>query len=372
MNRGNPQKAIPADIKRRIHALHRRRSNWRGLLTVAFDWAVIAVAAGAALLSGYHPAVYALAVVVIGSRQRALRSLLHEASHHKLMRNRRANVWVGRLFTSFPLLEGLSSYLCAHCEHHRNLWHEQRDPKRRQYAALGLIRPRDPVRFRRRHLIGPLFLVHVPRNIASALSWSGEDRDETVARFAFLGAAGTVVVAAGWTVPVVLLWLVPYVTVYQVLRYYSDIADHAGLESSDPWRATRSYDASPLVRGLLAPHDDNLHLAHHLFPAVPHYAGAELHRILAEVPHYRNGHHCGGFFRPAGPGRPSVIQDVLHPEHLADYRSGERTNPSSRLRTVLARLTPGALRAWSAPDLPDAPDPCAGCPLTAKGNDATG
>jgi fatty acid desaturase len=274
----------------------------------------------------YNPAVYVLAVLVIGSRQRALRSLMHEASHYKLFRNRTANIWVGRLLVAFPLLCGLSGNLCAHCEHHRYLWDQNLDPKRRQYQALGLLRPRDPKQFRRRHILRPLMLAHVPYNIISALSWRDEKKDETVARFSFLLGMTVTVVAFGWTVPVALLWLIPYCTTYQVIRYWSDIADHAGLESDDPWQATRSWDASWLIRALIAPHKANLHLAHHIFATVPHYRTVKMDKILHEVPAYDAGHHCAGFFYPSRPDRPPVLQGVLYPNNINLYHSGQLTN----------------------------------------------
>lgn len=331
--RGDHKRDIPRDVKIEIHALHRGNNNWHGLAYLGLDWLIIALTVAATLWSGMNMIIYVLAVLVIGSRQRALRSLVHEASHYKLLRNRRANTWFGRLFAAFPLLEGLSGYLCAHCAHHRYLWDQKRDPKRCQYEALGLIRPRDPVRFRRRHIIRPILLIHAPYNIISALSWRDEERRETIARFIFLGLAVLVTVVMGWTATVVALWLVPYCTTYQVFRYWSDIADHAGLESEDTWQSTRSWSASWLVRAMLAPHNANWHLSHHLFPAVPQYRTGEMDRLLRKVPEYRGGHHCEGFFRPRRADRPSVIQDVLRPEDMDGYHSGALTNLGYRTTT---------------------------------------
>ncbi|WP_166509473.1 fatty acid desaturase family protein [Blastococcus sp. TF02-8] len=329
-------------MKKEIRGLHQARNNWRSLLTLAFDWSVIGAAGVTAARSGYRPRVYLPAVLVIGSRQRALRSLIHEASHYKLLRNRRANTWVGRLGAGFPLLEGTSAYTCSHCEHHRHLWDQEQDPKRRQYANLGIIRPRDPVAFRRRHLLEPLLLKHVPYNVLSALYWRDEERVETVARLAFLAAATTVVVHRSWTRAATLLWLVPYCTTYQVFRYWSDIADHAGLETDDAWQATRSWDASWLTKALLSPHNANLHLPHHLFPALPHYRAKAADRLLSQVPQYRAGHHCDGFVRPRRPDRPSVVQDVLQPEDIGRFHSGELVNAIGRVRQAASRLGRGA------------------------------
>ncbi|MEW2353447.1 fatty acid desaturase family protein [Spirillospora sp. NPDC029432] len=340
-------------MKEQIKELHYSRDNWHGFFYLAVDWLVIAAMAAVTVWSGFNVVVYVMAAVVIASRQRALRSLLHEASHYKLMRNRGLNLWAGRLFIAFPLLEGVSGYLCAHCEHHRHLWDERLDPKRRHYSAIGIIRPRNPGRFTRKHLLRSLLLTHMPYNVLSALTGRDEDRKETFWRVLFLAGAGAVTVATGLVTEVVLLWLVPYLTVYQVLRYWSDIADHAGLESDDPWQATRSWTASWPVRQLLAPHNANWHLAHHLYPIVPQHALPRLHRILGGVPEYRGAHQCQGFFLPSRPGRPSVIQDVLRPEENTAYQSG-----------VLRNRGRGAvLRSLFAGGRPKVPDCARDCPL---------
>lgn len=348
--KGGHKKVIPPGTKEQIKELHYLRGNWQGPCYLAVDWIVIAAMAAVTVWSGFNGVVYIVAAVVIGSRQRALRSMLHEASHYKLMRNRWLNLWAGRLFVAFPMLEGVSGYLCSHCEHHRHLWDERLDPKRRHYAALDIIRPRIPGRFTRKHMLRSLLLTHMPYNVLSALFGRDEDRKETFWRVLYLTGAGATVVATGLGTEVVLLWLVPYLTVYQVLRYWSDIADHAGLESDDPWQATRSWTAPWPVRQLLAPHNANWHLAHHLYPAIPQHAITRLHGRLGDVAEYRQAHHCQGFFLPSRPDRPSVIQDVLRPERNAAYQSSSLRNRSRRavLRSLLqggrTRLSPDCAR----------------------------
>ncbi|KDN22152.1 hypothetical protein DV20_12285 [Amycolatopsis rifamycinica] len=272
------------------------------------------------VLSGYQPLVYLAGVLVIGAKQRALRSLMHEASHLKLTRRASLNTWLGRALIAWPLFSGLSSYTCAHCEHHRHLWDDRRDPKLLGYLRLGLVNPRDMKQFTRRHLLKPLLLAHVPFQVAADLAGRDEDRGETRLRVLFLVITPAALVATGFGFELLTLWVVPYLTVYQVLRYWSDIADHAGLRSENPWQATRSWEAPWLVRQLLAPHNSNWHLAHHLYLAVPHYRVRRLHRALLAVPSYRLAHHCAGFLFASHHCRPSVIQDVLRPERMAEGR----------------------------------------------------
>lgn len=348
--RAAARKQIPGPTKRGVNALHGDKTDVRGLWYLAGDWAAIVAAGTAAVLSDVRPLVYLLAVLVIGTRQKALRSLVHEASHHKLFRDRRLNLWAGALLAAWPLIGSLSGYLCSHCLHHRYLWDHQRDPKRRHYARIGIVRPRGGSRFMRRHLLKPLLLLHVPSYVAFDLSTHDERRAESVLRYSFFVLVGITAAATGTIRLLALLWLVPYLTIYQVLRYWSDIVDHAGLEHNNPFQNTRSWDASWLVRAALAPHAGNLHLAHHLFPGVPHYRMRDADARLRSVDAYRNGHHCDGFVLPRSADKPSVVQDVLHPERMERFHAGEAANGTGRWCALLGRPCGRDVTSPQAPD----------------------
>ncbi|MEU0873908.1 fatty acid desaturase family protein [Nocardia brasiliensis] len=318
---GGFKRELSPETKEAVKDIHNSRDNWHGPLGLCIDWLIIAGVAVVVVLCDYQPLVYLVGVLIVGGRQRALRSLMHEASHAKLTRHGPLNLWLGRVFIAWPLFSGLSAYTCAHCEHHRHLWDDRRDPKLLGYLRLGLVNPRDMKQFAGKHLLKPLLLVHAPFQVVADLIGRDEDRRETRLRFVFLLVVSAGLFVAGFGPEFLLLWVVPYATVYQILRYWSDIADHAGLRSDDPWQSTRSWDASWLVRQFLAPHNSNWHLAHHLYPAVPHYRIRRLHRTLQAVPSYQKAHHCDGFVFARRGCHPSVVQDVLAPERLAELRS---------------------------------------------------
>jgi fatty acid desaturase len=321
---GGHMAAIPKDVRRELVRL-RRPDNWRNLIFLGYDWTLIAGAAVAAESAKQGPfrwIVYFFAIVVIGSRQRGLMNLVHEASHRKLFRNRRLNDWGGRLLAAFPLLASLEAYVCSHCRHHGFLGDGEKDPKTKRYAQLGLIvAPRKLRQFVRKHLLKPLLLGHVPFNVLGAVDWKGEPRFERVARVVFWVVAIPLIVVAGLGMDVLLYWVVPFLTTFQVIRYYTEMAEHAGLDTKDPWNATRNWTGSFLTRWLLAPHyDDSYHLVHHLFVWIPHYRLAVAHRILMQVPEYAAGHHCDGFFFPRRPDAPPVVRDIARPDELGRYK----------------------------------------------------
>ena len=100
------------------------------------------------------------------------------------------------------------------------------------------------------------------------------------------------------------------------------MAEHAGLFDYNAWMATRSWSSVFWMEWLLAPnHNDLYHLAHHLFPLIPHYHLAKANRILMAVPPYAASHRCDGFFLPRRPDAPSVLQDIRRPQDIGKYHA---------------------------------------------------
>ncbi len=287
--------------------------NHTNILYIACDWLVI-VAAIAVSVAFPSAGVLALAVVVIGSRQRALMNLIHQASHNQLFANRRANYWAGQLLAAFPLLMSIDAYKDSHLAHHRHLWDAEEDPKTIRYMTLGLVTaPAHRAAFLVRHAVRSFGLMHMPFNVRFAVAGDSSKAAKR-ARLAFWFAVLTVVVALGLEVSFLLYWVLPYCVSFQILRYWMEAAEHAALRSEDPWQATRSWSTSLPIRWFLAPHSDSYHLAHHIVSSVPHYRLGRLHRELMRIPEYAAAHHCEGFVFRRMTERLSVIQDMCRPD----------------------------------------------------------
>lgn len=314
---------VPRPLRDELSAL-RTRDNWRNFLYLGADWGLVLAAATACQATGSHPAAYLAAAVIIGSRQRALMNLVHQASHGKLFRSPALNQWGGKFLAAFPLLTSLSAYTCAHCRHHGSLWADQEDPKTVRYHELGLVSPMadGARRFWLRHMLAPLLLRHAPFNVRAALIPDGEPHRETAERALFWIVALPTLVLSGLGDEILLFWVVPFCTTFQAIRYFAEMAEHAGLRSDDPWMATRNWRGGTVARFLLSPHSDHYHLTHHLCPAVPHHRLASAHRILMHVPDYAAGHHCDGYFFRRSDRLPSVIEDIRHPERRTAVTAG--------------------------------------------------
>ena len=131
----------------------------RALIATAEEWA--GIAAAIALCSYYwHPALYVIAVMFIGSRQHALLILGHDASHYRYLRTRWQNDLFANLFLMWPTFASVEGFRKFHGTHHqytnlandgnRHLWHTHNAegelepewvfPKTRLGLALMILR----------------------------------------------------------------------------------------------------------------------------------------------------------------------------------------------------------------------------------------
>lgn len=298
-----------------------RLDNWRNYGYIVIDWLSIAGAIAASIITGIWP-VYILALVIIGSRMRALMNLVHQCSHAQLFLNRNTNNWIGRLLVAWPLGISISAYRTSHNDHHNLLWDSHGDPKISRYKRLGLFPKSPPMKaFIAKYIFFPRFVIHTPRNVVETIISTSESRTERFGRAAFWLAGLVLIMSLGMGKDLILYWLVPYVTTFQFIRFWSETAEHVGLDGSSPWTATRNWTSNILVRWLFAPRSDHWHLTHHLYPRVPHYRLSEAHRILMHIPDYAdNAHICDGLFFRRRPDAASVVRDIVSPDALGDYK----------------------------------------------------
>lgn len=265
---------LPSEVRAAIRGLQRLEParNLRLLLLVP----VWALAAAAAVGSPYG-LVRAAATLVLGGVLVSLSVVMHEGSHHLLLRSRR----LGRLVASccgLPLLLSATAYRALHLRHHAYV-HTDRDPDdietlARRGTPLVLV-------YYALLLAGTyLYFPHVARE-----GWRAtRDRNDRLAILLEYAASAAVLGLAWWWSPQLMLrlWLLPMLVAAQLTNLRS-LAEHGLTSGGNPFTATRSVHASPLLAFFLC--NLNLHLEHHLFPAVPWYHLPEVHRLL--LPAYR-------------------------------------------------------------------------------------
>jgi fatty acid desaturase len=97
--------------------------------------------------------------------------------------------------------------------------------------------------------------------------------------FFFASLLLTSIVFGFWKL-LLLYWIVPVATVFLAIRYVRNVAEHYAVEHEHVLNESRTVIAPFWELWLIAPWGLNYHLEHHLFPGVPCFRLAELHKIL--------------------------------------------------------------------------------------------
>lgn len=306
---------LSPQIKKELKPLY-QTNNWYNSFTLLLNWGLIALSITFVYM---HPTVwsYLLSILIIGNRMRGFDNLMHEASHKKLFKNQTANKWIGCFLVAFPIFTSYTAYRDSHMKHHKFLWDPEKDPDTQRYRLMGLDQPQHNVKgFVTRHIFRPLLLFHVPKYIFGTIKVNILSKNEPFyerwARILFWFTVLSLTFIFQLWIPIFLFWLVPFLTTFQVIRYWAEMAEHAGLNNDTEVQSSRNTLGSPVEVALLHPHHDNFHLVHHLLPAVPHYHLKKAHIILMKDPTYRDARHCTGFFKTFLPGFSSVIDDICY------------------------------------------------------------
>jgi fatty acid desaturase len=264
------------------------RSSLRGLWLVAHAWGAIALVA-----LWPNPLTWAIAVMVVGTRQLGLAILMHEAAHGGLHRNKAINEFVGQWLCAVPVGADLASYRAYHLQHHK-FTQQPEDPDLSLSAPFPITKEsytRKAIRDltgqtfvkQRLPLLLSLFKRAEPDAEVAHESFVATGREKT-ARFLVANAAlfGLFWIAGAgvWYVGV---WLVAIATWLSLVTRVRNIAEHACTSTGqDPFSHARTTLASPIERLLIAPYWVNYHTEHHLFMYLPCYRLPEAHRLLVD------------------------------------------------------------------------------------------
>ncbi len=286
-----PTDYLPADTLAEL----RRKSDLRGLGSIAWTWGWIM---GCLALYVWQPGVltFLFGFIVISGRHLALAILMHEGAHRLLLNNVRWNDRVTQWLTAYPVMLNMLPYRDMHLRHHKNTWTED-DPDlglatalpvtRRSFARKMLRDITGQTGYARYRFIARLSAGLSPdkrglegRPLSRVLATFARNQHGFLITNALMLAALT---AAGRPEAFLLLWWLPAMTGYSVVLRIRNIAEHAVVtDPGEELRQTRTTLTSWWVRFLMAPHNVNYHLEHHLFMSVPQYNLPRAHRLLAE------------------------------------------------------------------------------------------
>ena len=282
--RVNLHRHLTADTLRDLRA----RSTWRGVGMIVHCWSVIAAAM--ALVAWLpNPVTILFAIAVIGSRQLGLAILMHEGAHGGLAVSPRVNMWLSQWLCGYPVAADTLAYRAYHLEHHKYA-QEENDPDLHLSAKFPTTR----ASMRRkliRDLTGQTGFKQRRSQLRAALGKAGQPAQARLRHFR-RALGGPLIVNAvlfgilafagyWWLYP--LLWVMPLLTWQQAVTRIRNIAEHAVLPPSDPWRVARTTRVDSFTRAFLAPYWVNYHAEHHLLLYVPCYRLKRFHDVLAQA-----------------------------------------------------------------------------------------
>lgn len=224
----------------------------------------------------------------VAALQNHLQILQHEGAHFQLHRDRRINDWLSDLFCSLPFLGFVGHYRRFHFEHHRWLLDPEKDPEIAFYAEQGYHF--EPMRLRAlsRMLGLDLCGYHYFQFFFSYYRYLWTEtragriapptREEwtraSVVVLIFLLAA-----AKGGGFLLLFYWFLPQPTLLFFLLKLQGYGEHARRGSSID-ESTHYLELNWIARFFIYPYNSDLHLEHHLRPALPWYRLRPLHRDL--------------------------------------------------------------------------------------------
>lgn len=232
-----------------------------------------------------------LSVIVIASRQRALKNFLHDATHRNLSTSRSVNDALGRYLLAPLCGEDFALYRDRHLRHHAHLGSEL-DPDLPPFEVRSCAAQGPWALYARLLLNWPMWRMSVCESLPSL---QGRARRFLLAWWAALALA-LGLLGGGATLAAFLgLWVLSKATVYHGVQAFTELCDHARLRPASILAYTRNMPAGPLSI-VLHPHNDNYHLTHHLLPSIPMQNLAKAHRRMLRNARYAGGVHCLSYF----------------------------------------------------------------------------
>jgi fatty acid desaturase len=283
-SRSIPERLPPAKVKE-LSVL----DPVRAMTATAEEWAGI-IAAIALCSYFWHPLLYVIAVVFIGTRQHALLIMGHDASHYRYLPTRWQNELFSNLFLMWPTFASVEGFRKFHGPHHqytnlpddgnRHIWNthdaagelapDWKFPKTKLGLAMVLLR-------RALFLTGMLWILRglVGSLLIPSPYWM------VLSKIAFYGSVAVALTVFGAWHAFLLYWIVPYCTWHIAAQYTRLICEHSAVESDEEeYAITRSTVPTRLESILILPRNVGYHLEHHWYPSVPWYRLPELHQAL--------------------------------------------------------------------------------------------
>jgi len=197
---------------------------------------------------------------------------LHEGMHNTLFGNRFWNRWISAAL-GWLFCISFTAYKVMHTRHHNYLG-DPRDPD--DYQNYLKNKPLLWTMHYGRLILGPYLYIFVIPLLALRYGSALERRHVIEEYIALI----SVYIVATLVIPANLLlymWFLPLVITAHMTAIRG-LTQHGITNAQDPFIASRSIQANRIVAFFLL--NENFHLEHHLFPEIPSYNLAEVHKLI--------------------------------------------------------------------------------------------
>jgi fatty acid desaturase len=269
--------------------------NYHAVFGLLFDYLVIALSIY--LCVGVSWWFYPASLVLIGSTQRGLVNILHEASHKALAKNRTLNLVLGTVFSGHLVFHMYNPYRSSHIGlHHRYLGDPDMDPDYAFHVECGIY---DTTTSNRTFFLRNILFAVLGLRTMEYVRYVVQDRllfrqenvtvsmpiSQRAERWVMLGVWALILVPVAVTgvwLPFLAFWIVPMFTTATAIGWLSELAEHYPLPESEHRQIlmTRNRHGWAIERFLLGRHNDSYHLVHHLNTGVPFWNMRRAHEVL--------------------------------------------------------------------------------------------
>lgn len=268
----------------------------RSLQSFASDWLLIVITLWLLLEFGFW--LLPLSLVVIGSRQRALSNLVHDAAHSNLFTTKKINDGIANWFAAYWMFDSVKNYRKNHLKHHQHLGSPNLDPDSVTHFRYGYD-DCNPAKGTPLKIYWALILsFHAWKDSVCGALFTLDLKSRILILCLYSLVASTIWYFCGLqtTASILGIWILARITTYHAIRIFAEFLDHGGLKSKSIIEFTRNLPHRGLLTSCFHPHCDTYHLVHHLFPKIPHYRLHRAHVLLSAESIYLTAHHCDSYF----------------------------------------------------------------------------
>lgn len=262
--------------------------NWHAVFALLLDYSLIIFA-----IYIYHFSYYLLPIslLIIGSRQRALATILHEASHSALTKNKKIGKFLGTYFSGYLIFQSWDSYYISHVKNHHPKLGSNEDPDYQYYLATGIFQEQTKTQFFWKFLFSHFLCLKILESLKYLLlnrliiSTSKVELVKIgIVQIILFTIMSRFIGAEGYF----LFWLLPYLTTFQMITWF-ELSEHYPMikNAEINLASSRNRFSHPIEQFFTGMHAENYHLIHHLFPAIPFWNLKKAHEILLKDEEYR-------------------------------------------------------------------------------------